>query len=69
MICQETTAQVLESKVIYVDNRYILLIGQILLVVSANKTPGKGYLYIQYLSSLIMYNCYCDAFIHCHDTV
>ena len=54
MIFQETTTHVLEPKALYADNIYILQIGQILLVVHANKILRKGYLYIQYLSSLSM---------------
>ena len=41
MICQESTIQVLKSKALYVDSRYMLIIGQILLVMNANKIPGK----------------------------
>ena len=56
MICQGTTIHVLESKALHVANRYRLLIGQVLLVMNANKILGKVYLYIQYLSSVSMYN-------------
>ena len=68
MTFQETNTQVLELKRLYIDNRYILLSGQTLLVVNVNKIPGKGYLYIQYISSLIMCNWWCDASIPWYDT-
>ena len=67
MMWQENTTQVLESNALYVDNMHRLLIDQILLVVNANKIPGKGYLYTQYLSSLSMYNWWCDASIPWYD--